>query len=111
MSGLGEIQEQTITIPSGDTDSGTLLMGQYDRGSFQCPAALTGTTIAVQISNDGTTFTQVTEVASVDEANPYTFAANKTFSLPIRASWCKYVKFVSNGTEAAARDFKVFLRS
>ncbi len=94
--------QRTVTIPSGGSNSGSLTPGEYSQGTFQTPAALTGTTITVQFSNDDTNWTAAAAAISV--------SADSTYVIPADAFKAKYIRFVSNGTEAAARILTLFLK-
>lgn len=92
----------TATIPNGGTtsDSQTMPTTQYCLG-IQTPAAYTGTSISFQSSPDGVTFTPLYK-----EATQYSVVIGPSRSVsldPTVMQSAKYLKIVSNATEAAAR--------
>jgi hypothetical protein len=99
---------QTAIIPINTKPSQAMETAGAEAGSFQVPATITGATIAVEISNDGTNFTEVVEEGA--EANPITVAANGIYVLPIKTFSAKYFRLTSASNEAAARSLSVYLR-
>mgnify|MGYP001580630546 CR=1 FL=1 len=99
---------QNAVIPEGASASNDIELSGAVAGVIQMPAAFTGTTVEIKFSIDGATFTTVVEEAN--EVNPITFAASGTYAIPIKAFSGKYMQLLSNGTEAEARTFPVFLR-
>ena len=69
---------------------------------------MTGSTITVKVSNDNTTFTNCP--VEGNETAAITFALSGSYSFPQKAFNFNFIQLLSNGTEAAARDFKLFLR-
>ncbi len=86
----------------GATQSELFEAGMATEGSFTVPAAITGTTIQLQFSNDGTNWTSVDTAISV--------AINTTYVIPANVFKARFGRFVSNSSEAAARTILVALR-
>lgn len=105
---LGTTETYTLTIPASGSSSNSHRTHGMRGGSFQLPAAMTGTAVTVQVSNDGTNFSEVIEEGG--EVNPVTVAGNAAFVLPEKTFSFQYFRLTSNGTEAAARDIQVFVR-
>lgn len=97
-----------LTIPAGASASNARETGGNSRGSFQCPAALTGTTLTMQVSYDGVTWSSCP--VEGNETAAVTFGAGANFSWPVKAFSFRYMRLLSNGTEAAARTFPLFGR-
>jgi hypothetical protein len=101
--------DRNITIAAGATASGAFGTGQAKHGSFQLPGTMTGTTITVNVSNDGTNWTACPLEGT--EINPITSTgANKSHSFPIKTFNFRYLQLVSGSTESAERTIAVFLR-
>jgi hypothetical protein len=100
--------EQTAIIPINTAITNDIeLCGAVD-GCFQIPAAFTGATVAVKISIDGVTYTEVVEEGA--EANPITVSAGGTYAIPKKAFAAKFMQLLSASNEAAARSILIFLR-
>ena len=99
--------DRTVTIPSGST-SISFGTGQANRGSFQLPT-MTGTTITINVSNDGVSFPEKCPVEG-NETNPITTQTNGTYSFPVKAFNFRYLQIVSGSTETAARNIGLFTR-
>ena len=102
-----DVGTHNVTIPSGST-SATLGIGPAAWGVFQFPAAMTGTSLTIQFSVDKTNWTTVPTSGS--EANPVSFVANQTVQIMTIAFSSGWIRFLSNGSEAADREIKVTLK-
>ena len=102
-------QNVTKVIAISGTTSESVSIGDYGSGSVQLPAALTGTTLTIQTSNDGTTWATCRDIAGAAKA-AITFAASITVPLHAEAFASKFLRLLSNGTEAAARSFIFHLK-
>ena len=99
----------TVTIANGATAASAYETKGAERGSFQLPAAMTGTTITINVSNDAATWTACP--IEGNEINPITStAASKTYSLPTKAFNFRYIQLVSGSAEAAARSILICTR-
>ena len=92
----------TVVIADGEVNSDNIPNCGVGYGSFQIPAAITGTTIQPQFSNDGINFTAVGGAISV--------AADGMYQIPAACFDARFFRLVSNGAEGAARTLTVFLR-
>lgn len=97
---------QTVKILNGNSASEWFRIGDSERGAYQCPGTLTGTTITVEISNDAGG-TGVAAGASTGENNPQTIAANGTYPIPRLAFNALYARLKSNATESGERVFTI----
>lgn len=106
---VGTIEkDKTAVIAAAGSNSSSVETLGLRAGSFQLPSAMTGTAVAVEVSNDGTNFTQVVEEDA--EVNPITVANNGSFVLPIKTFSFRYFRLASNDTEVAERTILVFMR-
>lgn len=105
-----QIQSLNATIAISTTTSDALCIQEYNMGSFQIPAAITGTTLTIHVSNDNSNFVALQDAAgSAIAAVPV--SANESCPFPAAAFNFKYAKFVSNQTELAARTIAVLLKA
>lgn len=100
--------DRDITIASGQTASAAFGTGQAKQGSFQIPAAFTGTTVTFKVSNDGVTFTNC-PVEGNESVTP-TITAGGTYSFPQKFFNFRYGQLVSGSAEGAARTIPCFMR-
>lgn len=107
--GQGPAETKSAVIASGGTASTAFKTGGARTGSFQLPAAMTGTAVTVEGSLDGTNFTAV-PVLAAGESNPVTVAANGSFALPEKSCSFPYLRFKSGSTEGADRTITYWLR-
>lgn len=96
------IRLETRLIAVAGTISQSFDVGNAVEGSFSTPAAITGTTIQPQFSNDNVNFTSVGSAISV--------TANNTYALPDGLFLAKFARLVSNSAEAAERTITLGLR-
>lgn len=96
------------TIASGAATSTSFAVGEFLRGSVQIPSAITGTTLATHVSNDGTNFTALQDAAgNVLTVSP--MAANESILIRPEAFNFKFCRFVSGSNEGADRTLSVVL--
>jgi hypothetical protein len=96
-------------IPADGNTSAAERTHGYRAGSFQLPAAMVGTSVTVEVSVNGTNFSEVLELAA-SEANPVTVAANACFALPEKTFSFPWFRFKSNGTETSGASITVWMR-
>lgn len=103
------ISVQSVTIPNGTaTHTGIEITG-YTLAGVEFPAALTGTGVTVQVSQDNSTFVDVYQGAGV-----VTFTKQNS-KLVLNASGNlllgvgKYLRVASSGNEGADRILKLYL--
>lgn len=84
------------------TQSEAFDSGNGTEGSFSVPAAITGTTLQPQFSNDNVNWTAVGSAISV--------SANNTYPLPADLFKARFARLVSNSSEAAERTITLAIR-
>ena len=99
---------QTLTIPAGATDSGTLSVAEWALGSLIAPAELTGSEITFLVSHDGETF--VVAVDSNGTAITRAFASGGCCSVPPEVFDYPLARVRGNAAEAAERTISVALK-
>lgn len=101
---------ESVVIAINTTTSGAICIQDYNAGSLQVPSAITGATLTVSVSNDGTNYTSLQDAAGVAiAAIPVT--ANEACPLPAGAFNFKWMKLVSASSEAAARTIPLLLKA
>ena len=108
-------ETRTVTIASGDTESAVIDTTGYMFGSFQLPAAFTGSGVTIHgaMSADGT-FKSVPAYDTNAAGTAYgviTAGADDLRFFPAEISAVPFIKIVSNGTEAADRTITIHLHS
>ncbi len=106
---LSHHQVETVVIPNAGTTSGAFRVGEYNKGSIQVPAAITGASYTIHVSNDGVTYAAVRAVAGTAIA-AVNWAADNMLPIPAEVFSFKWAKIVSAGAEGAARSFSVMLK-
>jgi len=106
---LSECGVQQVTIASGSTTSGAFTVGEFNKGSIQVPAAITGASYTLTVSNDGVTYAAL-RGATGSAIAAVNWAANNMLPLPAEVFSFKYAKIVSASNEGAARTFSVCLK-
>jgi hypothetical protein len=96
------INVETRLIASAGVNSEAIDSGRATQGTFSIPAAITGTSIQCQFSNNGTNWTNVGTAISI--------AANGTYPLPDDMFKAAFGRLVSNASEATARTITFGLR-
>ena len=91
---------KTVTIVVGQSTSDKFPTGEFQGGSFYCPAVVTGT-INFEVSNDGTNWDSLSNAAATfaDIAAP---AVNKPRALPTNLFEFMFARFKANANQAAA---------
>jgi hypothetical protein len=106
---LSHHQVETVTIANGAATSGAFRVGEYNKGSIQVPAAITGASYTLTVSNDGVTYSGL-RVAAGTAVAAVSWAADNMLPLPAEVFSFKWAKIVSASNEAAARSFSVLLK-
>lgn len=99
----------TVTISSGQAKSGAFCVIGRAFGSIQMPSAFTGTSISFEASStEGGTYVGVND--SSNTAISQAITVSKGYRLPLELTSFRWLKIVSNGTEAADRSIVVTLK-
>lgn len=101
------VSDQTASIASGQTASGSVDVKGMAGGSFQLPAAFTGVAITVRGSHNGTSWTNI-PVEGL-EANPITVSQGNSYPIPGKAFEFPLIQLVSGTSEGAARTIAIYL--
>ena len=109
MSDVSACQTQTVTIANAAATSSAFHVGEFNKGSIQVPAAITGTSYTLEVSNDGSTWDSLKTAAAAAVA-AVNWAANDVLPLPAEVFSCKWARIVSQANEGAARSLTVFLK-
>tara|TARA_R110000803_G_scaffold23906_4_gene58198 strand:+ start:2229 stop:2570 length:342 start_codon:yes stop_codon:yes gene_type:complete len=97
------------TIAISTTTSDAIDVSEWNGGSYQMPAAFTGTAATFSGSIDNVTFDLIQTTALADRSSD-TVGVNQVNPMPPEAFNYRYLKFISGSTETAARTIKVFLK-
>lgn len=108
-STLSQTTVQDVVIPISTATSGQFRVAEYNRGSIQVPAAITGTSYTLEVSNDGSVW-DVLRVAAGSAVAAVNWSADDLLPLPSSVFDAVYARIVSQASEAAARTFKVHLK-
>lgn len=100
----------SAVIPNGAVNSSAVPIGEYVAGSFQFPAAMTGTSVNVQVSNDGANWTDADDAAVTGGTLTYTKVNNEVREIDPETFRYKFLRFVSQAAEGAERTIAVFLK-
>lgn len=103
-------EKLTATISISTTTSSWVNVGDYERGGYTTPSALTGTTMTWEVSNDdsqGTVDPVRNEAGTALGA--VTVAVDKVYTIPAEVFSHRFARLKSGSTEVAARDIVVFL--
>ena len=104
----GSSNSAAINLRAVNSDEGVAAQGKTLLGVI-LPSAMTGATISVQGSLDGTNFYAVQDNSGTDLS--LTFSASKWRTLdPTIFAAIPIVRFVSSGTEASSRDLIAVVR-
>lgn len=109
MSNLSHHQVEDVTIAINTTTSNSFRVGEYNKGSIQLPAAITGSSYTLEVSNDGTNWNAL-RVAAGTAVAAVNWAVGNVLPLPAEVFHSKWARIVSGSSEAAARVFKVCLK-
>ena len=99
---MASVQTRAVTIIAAATQSEAFESGTATDGSFSIPAAITGTTMQPQFSNDAVNWTNVGSAIAV--------AINTTYPLPGDLFRARFARLVSNSSEASERIITVGLK-
>lgn len=109
-AGGSNFDTNVVTIPISTSTSTSIDLSSNGFVGFITPAALTGTAFTFTGSIDDSTFTAIYN--SSNTAYSITVGTSRYYMLnPADFLGCRYVRIVSNGTEAAARTITVITRS
>lgn len=101
-------QKVTVTIAASGTTSAAVAVGAGVPVGIAFPAALTGTAVTFQVSQDGVTYRNLYDAGA---AYSVTFTASVYEGLKAALfAGAAFVKVVSNGTEAAERTIELVTR-
>ncbi len=100
---------KSIAIAISASNSAIIEGKDFSMFGLICPSALTGTAIHIEVSPDGVTFTDLYDAFNVQVT--VTIGQSRAYDLPAELSSWPFWRFVSNGTEAAARTFTVVCKS
>jgi len=99
-------RKRTVTIANGGTNSTAFETAKCAQGTFQLPAAITGTDFTIEFSNDGVTYTQVPTDGV--EPNPIIGAsADETHKIPKATFAARYGRIVAATAQGAARSITI----
>lgn len=106
-----------LTVLSGQTN-GTVVntkalnrAGRMAAVGFLCPAAVDGTEVTIEGSEDGTTFTPIRDIDGTIKSKVTISAGSRHFLDPVPFSRIPPHLRVVNGTQATAdRTYKLFIR-
>lgn len=102
----------TATIASSGTTSGVIDLGGATLCGIIVPAAMTGSAISLQMSNDDTgTFVAVQDGAGSDLSLAIAASKYVPFSNLTLMAGLRFIKLVSNSTEAAERTITLVTRA
>lgn len=100
---------RTVTIANGQTVSNGIDLSEMVVNGIQFPT-MTGTSFTFQASSDGVTYGPVKKL----DGTAYTVVAvslDFTVIAPADLAGIRYIRIVSNGAEAAARDVLLIVRN
>jgi expansin (peptidoglycan-binding protein) len=102
--------DDILTIAASGDTTGALNVASRALGTIQIPAAMTGATLNIEgQSGVSETWVAVRDSAGTQLSVPATVSS--IFRIPDGAFGCNVIRFVSSGTEAAARTLYVQLVS
>lgn len=98
-----------VTINSGQTTSGDVVVPLYAAFGLVMPAAFTGTSITFEVSHDGTTYQPLYDRFNTQVS--MTVAAGRSYDLPAELNvWSRW-RIVSSAAEAAARTLTIVVKT
>jgi len=111
------VRESSVEIASGGTespaiqtwirpDAGNYAAG-FRRGSFQIPAAFTGTGMTIQASNDGVNWVECDDTDGTDPTP--TITANGSYRFPNDGFAYKYLRLVAGSAQLHTRTITIFM--
>jgi hypothetical protein len=98
-------------IANGGTVSQGINIGDFSRGTYRTPAALTGTVFTFQVSGDGANYNALSNETTDTAATGQTVSTNKNYSIPDAVFRYNYFKIVSGTAEGAARSIVCYLKA
>ena len=103
-----EFEEIEVTIANAANNSGTIGLGRGACGSFQLGSTFDGVEAKVQVSIDGSNWTDV--AVEGNEVLLMVVAADGTYPLPEKTFFAPYARIVATTAQTGATTIKVFLR-
>jgi hypothetical protein len=100
----------SVTIANGASASNALDIREFASGMIRLPSAMTGTAFAIH-GCDTVDGTFVAIEGTDGNALAMTFAVSTWMTVPEAVFGASYIKFVSNGTEGAARSLTLMLKT
>lgn len=101
---------QSVTIANGGTNSTAVDISKYALAGIEFPAALTGTGVTLQVSQDNSTFVTVYQASgdvTITKQNSKLVLVGATYKT--LEGLGKYLRVVSSGAEGAERTLKLYL--
>lgn len=96
-----------LTIPEDDDTSTVLDVGEWNKGAIQVPATMTNSSLDVEGSIDGATWSDIPDGGGTLSI---TTSDAGVFPLPVELFSYRYIRLVGSGNEVAERVLKVFLK-
>lgn len=96
----------SVTILSGATASSSTDISKYTLSAIEFPAAMTGTGLTLQVSQDDSTYVAVYNVTITKQDDKVVLVGTTYNTLE---GLGKYIKVISSGAEGADRSFKLYL--
>lgn len=103
-----QVEDRKATIASGGGTSSAIDIAGFRSGGLSLPAAFTGTALTFQVSADGTTYQTVYK--SDNNTDGLTVGQGRSYKIPDSVFGFRFMKIVSNGTEAADRTILLNLK-
>lgn len=104
------VQTPSVAIANGQTTSEAFIVMDFTEGSFQIPAAITGTSVTIHVSNNNTAYNAL-EDASGDAVDAIPISVNEACPFPAAMFNFKYAKLVFSDAQAAARTIPLLLKA
>lgn len=101
---------KNVTIANGGTNSTSVDISRHTLAGIEFPAALTGTGVTLQVSQDDSTFNTVYQGSgdvTITKQNSKLVMVGSTFKT--LEGLGKYLRVVSSGAEGAERTLKLYL--
>ena len=98
----------SVTWENASTTSAALFVGDYNGGTFAIPSAISGASVTIEGSVDGTNWGTIHDNDNADIA-AITIAANGQYRIPDEAFNYPHIRF-SGTSQGAERTLQVFLK-
>lgn len=104
------LTQNTVTISNGTTTSNAIDLQGLCLVQIQTPAALTGTAITFQSSNDGVTYQPLYNDSNTQLS--ITVGTSRNYNIaPTDFAGCRFLKIVSNASEGSDRAITLITRT